>query len=84
MIQAKSGDTVKVHYTRKFEDGTQFSTSFNDNPLRFTIGEGQVIPGLEQAVISTPIPTVRAFMRLYEHSATLFHKTTDVKVYKTK
>ena len=51
MIQAKSGDTVKVHYTRKFEDGTEFATSINDNPLQFTIGEGQVIPGLEQAVI---------------------------------
>jgi len=51
MIQAKNGDTVKVHYIRKFEDGTEFSTSFNDNPLQFTIGEGQVISGLEQAVI---------------------------------
>jgi len=51
MIQAKNGDTVKVHYTRKFEDGTEFSTSFNDNPLQFTIGEGQVVSGLEQAVI---------------------------------
>ena len=51
MTQAKSGDTVKVHYTGKFEDGTEFATSINDNPLQFTIGEGQVIAGLEQAVI---------------------------------
>lgn len=50
MIQAKSGDTVKVHYTGRFEDGTEFATSINDDPLQFTIGEGQVIPGLEQAV----------------------------------
>ena len=51
MAQAKIGDTVKVHYTGKFEDGTEFATSINDNPLQFTIGEGQVIAGLEQAVI---------------------------------
>ena len=51
MMQAKSGDTVKVHYTGKFEDGTEFATSINDGPLQFTIGEGQVISGLEQAVI---------------------------------
>ena len=51
MIQAKSGDTVKVHYTGKFEDGTEFATSINDDPLQFTIGEGQVISGLEQAVM---------------------------------
>jgi len=51
MIQAKSGDTVKVRYTGRFEDGTKFATSINDEPLEFTIGEGQVIPGLEQAVM---------------------------------
>jgi peptidylprolyl isomerase len=50
MTQAKSGDTVKVHYTGKFDDGTEFATSINDDPLQFTIGEGQVIPGLELAV----------------------------------
>ena len=50
MIQAKRGDTVKVHYTGKFDDGTEFATSMNDDPLEFTIGEGQVMPGLEQAV----------------------------------
>ena len=51
MAQAKSGDTGKVHYTGKFEDGTEFATSINDAPLQFTIGEGQVILGLEQAVM---------------------------------
>ena len=51
MIQAKSGDTVKIHYTGKFDDGTEFATSINDDPLEFTIGEGEVISGLEQAVM---------------------------------
>jgi len=50
MAQAKSGDTVRVHYTGKFDDGTEFATSINDDPLQFTIGDGQVIPGLELAV----------------------------------
>ena len=51
MTHVKSGDTVKVHYTGKFDDGTEFATSINDDPLEFTIGEGQVIPGLELAVM---------------------------------
>ena len=51
MIQTKRGDTVKIHYTGSFEDGTKFATSINHEPLEFTIGEGQVIPGLEQAVM---------------------------------
>jgi peptidylprolyl isomerase len=50
MIQAKQGDTVKIHYTGKFDDGTEFATSINAEPLQFTIGQGQVIPGLELAV----------------------------------
>ena len=49
--QAKDGDTVKVHYTGKLEDGTVFDTSIERDPLQFTIGEGQLIPGFEQAVV---------------------------------
>jgi peptidylprolyl isomerase len=51
MAQAKRGDVVKVQYTARLEDGTVFDTSMNRHPLRFTIGDGQVIPGFDQAVI---------------------------------
>ncbi|HYA86960.1 MAG TPA: peptidylprolyl isomerase [Nitrospirota bacterium] len=50
MTQAKQGDTVKVHYSGKLDDGTVFDTSRNRNPLQFTIGKGQVIVGFEQAI----------------------------------
>jgi peptidylprolyl isomerase len=51
MVQAKEGDTVKVHYTGKLEDGTVFDTSEERTPLEFTIGSGQIIRGFEQAVV---------------------------------
>jgi peptidylprolyl isomerase len=51
MTQVKAGDTVKVHYTGKLDDGTVFDTSAEREPLEFTVGEGQVIPGFEQAVV---------------------------------
>jgi peptidylprolyl isomerase len=51
MAGAKSGDTVKVHYTGKLDDGTVFDSSLERDPLEFTIGEGAVIPGFESAVI---------------------------------
>jgi peptidylprolyl isomerase len=51
MAQAKEGDTVKVHYTGKLEDGTVFDTSEERAPLEFTIGNGQIIRGFEQAVV---------------------------------
>lgn len=51
MTQAKDGHTVKVHYTGKLDDGTVFDSSIDREPEQFTIGVGQVIPGLEQAVV---------------------------------
>ena len=50
MSKAKSGDTVRVHYTGKLEDGTQFDSSAGGDPLEFSLGEGNVIPGFENAV----------------------------------
>ena len=51
MARAKYGDTVKVHYTGRLDDGTVFDASINGDPLQFTIGSGQIIPGFEQAVV---------------------------------
>lgn len=50
MTQAKSGDSVKVHYTGKLEDGSVFDSSRDREALEFTIGENQVIAGFEEAV----------------------------------
>jgi peptidylprolyl isomerase len=55
MTQAKEGSTVKVHYTGKLEDGTVFDSSRDSEPLEFTIGAGQIIPGFEHAVIGMDI-----------------------------
>jgi peptidylprolyl isomerase len=51
MRPTKYGDTVKVHYTGKLEDGTVFDSSNDRDPLQFTIGKGQVIRGFEQAIV---------------------------------
>lgn len=51
MQTAKSGDTVTVHYQGTFEDGEVFDSSEGRDPLRFTIGAGQIIPGFERAVM---------------------------------
>lgn len=50
MSTPQPGQTVKVHYTGTLEDGTQFDSSTGRDPLEFTLGEGQVIPGFEQAL----------------------------------
>jgi peptidylprolyl isomerase len=50
MNQARHGDTVRVHYRGKLQDGSVFDASDRE-PLQFTIGGGQVIPGFEEAVV---------------------------------
>ncbi|MDJ0916258.1 MAG: peptidylprolyl isomerase [Woeseiaceae bacterium] len=50
MSQAKSGDTVKIHYTGTLDDGSQFDSSAGRDPLEFVLGSGQVIPGFDNAV----------------------------------
>ncbi len=51
MIRAKDGDTVRVQYTGRLDDGSVFDSSVERETLQFTIGKGQVLHGVEQAVI---------------------------------
>lgn len=51
MTQAQSGDTVKLHYTGTLTDGSVFDSSEGRDPLEFTLGAKQVIPGFENAVM---------------------------------
>ncbi|MCC5916455.1 MAG: peptidylprolyl isomerase [Cryomorphaceae bacterium] len=55
MSVAKSGDAVKVHYTGTLNDGSIFDSSEGKDPLEFTLGQGQMIPGFEQAVLGMSV-----------------------------
>ncbi|WP_196259402.1 FKBP-type peptidyl-prolyl cis-trans isomerase [Pelagibacterium limicola] len=50
MTQAKHGDTVRIHYTGRLTDGTQFDSSDGRAPLEFQVGSGQIIKGLDAQV----------------------------------
>ena len=53
MIQ--NGSTVDVHYTGRLTDGEVFDSSEGKEPLSFTVGTGQIIPGFEGALIGKAI-----------------------------
>ena len=55
MPTASQGDTVHVHYAGRLEDGTVFDSSEGRDPLEFTLGAGQVIPGFEKAVVGMEV-----------------------------
>lgn len=50
MTEVKAGDTVRIHYTGTLSDGTVFDSSEGKAPLEFTVGTGQIIPGLDSAM----------------------------------
>ena len=50
MAEAKQGDTVRVHYTGTLGDGSEFDSSRGREPLEFTLGAGEVVPGFDRAV----------------------------------
>lgn len=50
MTKAKAGDTASIHYTGKFDDGQTFDSSEGREPLQFTVGAGEIIPGLDKEI----------------------------------
>lgn len=73
MIQI--GNTIKVHYTGKLINGEEFDSSVGREPLEFTTGSRQVIPGFENAIlgkqvgdkVSVNIPVDQAYGEIDEN-----------------
>lgn len=57
MKKIQNGDTVNVHYTGRLEDGTVFDTSLSEGrePIKVTLGKGQLISGFENGLIGMSI-----------------------------
>ena len=55
MSQVKANDTVRVHYTGKLTDGRVFDSSLEREPLEFTMGKGQLIPGFEKGILDMKV-----------------------------
>ena len=83
MTEAKAGDTVRIHYTRTLDDGSTFDSSRQREPLEFTLGSGQVIPGFDDAVTgmavgetqTATIPAERAYGPVHENARQEFPRS---------
>lgn len=54
-MSVKLNDTVEINYVGKFEDGETFDSSEGRDPLKFVVGTGQVIKGLDDAMIGMQV-----------------------------
>lgn len=55
MRQANLGDTVRVSYTVKLEDGTIIESSEDHEPLECVLGAGTLVPGFEQSILGMSV-----------------------------
>jgi len=47
----EDGNVVRIHYTGTLDSGETFDSSKGREPIEFVIGEHNVIPGFEQAIV---------------------------------
>jgi len=52
---AAVGNTVTVHYTGMFTNGTVFDTSVGKTPIQFQLGTSQVITGFWQGIVGMKV-----------------------------
>jgi FKBP-type peptidyl-prolyl cis-trans isomerase 2 len=56
---ARPGNTLRIHYTGRLDDGTVFDRSEGREPLEFTLGSGEIIPGLDRGVVGMEVGDTR-------------------------
>jgi len=55
MNRAQEGDTVTIEYQGVLDDGRVFDESTDGAPLTFVLGENEVLPGMEMAVLGMEV-----------------------------
>lgn len=86
----EAGDTVLVHFCASFEDRV-IDSSYDRDPLRITIGTGQVVPGFEAALFelepgqsaTVTVPPAEAYgerneAKVVEYPLNRFHETPQI------
>lgn len=65
--QVKTGQLIKVHYKGWLADSTYFDDSYErGEPLEFSLGVGQVIPGWDKGLVGMKVGEIRELSIPYE------------------
>ncbi len=84
MSTVKANDKVRVHYTGKLNDGQIFDSSVDREPLEFTVGAGQMIPGFDTAVEGMELNEKKTFTLKPEEAYGPVNKDLYHKVERTQ
>ena len=79
-MAAAAGDTVRVHYTGRLDDGTVFDSSEGRDPIEFTLGAEAVIRGFESAVLGLEVGERRTVVLGPEDAYGPYHQDRVVVV----
>lgn len=68
MSKVEAGKKVTLHYVGTFEDGVQFDSSRDrGEPLEFTAGSGQLIPGFDSGILGLTVGDTKTISVDPEH-----------------
>ena len=79
MLKTRAGDKVKIHYTSHLKNVNVIDSTIKEGPIEFTVGNGEVIPGLEKAVVGMKEGDVKS-VHVSPKDAYGDHKSSLVKV----
>lgn len=85
MVVVKKGDSIKVEYEGRFEDGTVFDSSKkHGTPLEFKVDSGQVVKGFDDAVTGMEVGEEKEFTIKPEQAYGEYNEKLKQKVPKDK
>jgi peptidylprolyl isomerase len=69
------GDNVSIYYTGSFTNGTVFGSNFGSKPISFVVGGGQMISGVNNAVIGMRVGQTKNVSLLPEQAYGYINQT---------
>jgi FKBP-type peptidyl-prolyl cis-trans isomerase SlpA len=60
-MQVERGTKVKLHFSLALEDGSLIDSNFDKQPASFIIGDGNLLPGFESAILGLESGQKREF-----------------------
>ena len=74
MAIVKEGDTIRIHFVGKLEDGMVFDSSEGGASLEIKVGGGEFLAGLEKGVLGMNIGEKKTIMIRAEEGYGLHHE----------